>query len=79
MDQDTAIRYRVALRDAGALLDIRPHKSDTAQVGSNSDNQAEETLTLLPPNTGNLIDCAIAVTLPRCLILRIFTLHRQAL
>ncbi|MCB1868857.1 MAG: hypothetical protein KDI43_10085 [Gammaproteobacteria bacterium] len=62
VDQDTAIRYRVALRDAGALLDIRPHKSDTAQVGSNSDNQAEETLTLLPPNTGNLIDCAIAVT-----------------
>lgn len=62
VDQDTAIRYRVALREAGALLDIRPQRTDAAEVSTKTGTQRSEELTLLPPNTGNLIDCAIAAS-----------------
>lgn len=62
VDQDTAIRYRVALRTAGALLDIRPQKTDKIDNDTSPGNQRDDALTLLPPNTGNLIDCAVPVT-----------------
>jgi len=48
VDQETAIKYRVAFRNAGALVEIQP-ANQTAPPGS---------LSLLPPNTGSLIDCA---------------------
>lgn len=62
VDQDTAIRYRVALRDAGALLDVRPHDSPPQKVNPATASKRSEELTLLPPNTGDLIDCYIPVT-----------------
>ncbi|MCB1903250.1 MAG: hypothetical protein KDI18_03945 [Gammaproteobacteria bacterium] len=62
VDQETAIRYRVALRDAGALLDIKPHTAPSQTVNAATTAVSGEELTLLPPNTGNLIDCATPVT-----------------
>jgi hypothetical protein len=50
VDQETAIKYRVVFRNAGALVEIRP-----------SDQTAPVSLTLLPPNTGSLIDCAPSI------------------
>lgn len=61
VDQDTAIQYRVAFRDAGALVEIRsadPVNAAQPDVNSNNVGRAETTMTLLPPNTGSLIDCA---------------------
>jgi len=52
VDQDTAIKYRVAFRNAGALVEIQP---------SNQTDPVSQTLALLPPNTGSLIDCAPSV------------------
>ncbi len=52
VDQDTAIKYRVAFRNAGALVEIQPSGQTAA---------ASLTPTLLPPNTGSLIDCAPSV------------------
>jgi len=52
VDQDTAIKYRVAFRNAGALVEIQP---------SNQADPVSQTLTLLPPNMGSLIDCAPSV------------------
>jgi hypothetical protein len=57
VDQETAIRYRVALRDAGALLDIKPRESDTVAITPSVDMEDGASLTLLPPNTGDLTDC----------------------
>jgi len=62
VDQATAIRYRVALRDAGALLEIKPQKSTAAETSSTPATQPAEEFSLLPPNTGNLLDCAIPTT-----------------
>lgn len=62
VDQETAIRYRVALREAGALLDIRPQQSATIEINSPPANQANEKFTLLPPKTGDLSDCATPIT-----------------
>lgn len=59
VDQDTAIKYRVALREAGALLDIKPQKSDVNEASPTKDLRHSDVLTLLPANTGNLIDCAV--------------------
>ncbi|TVO75304.1 hypothetical protein [Sedimenticola selenatireducens] len=63
IDQDTAIKYRVAFRDAGALVEIRSADPiDAAQpeaaANSNRHDHPETAMTLLPPNTGSLIDCA---------------------
>ncbi|HEC16507.1 MAG TPA: hypothetical protein ENI99_08070 [Sedimenticola sp.] len=65
VDLDKAVKYRVAFRDAGALVDIHPAASDaqTAQpqpATAKSTKPAPDTgaVTLLPPNTGSLIDCA---------------------
>jgi len=61
VDQETAIRYRVALRDAGALLDIKPLESGSVAVKPPTDTAGDALLTLLPPNTGDLTDCTTPV------------------
>lgn len=63
VDIDTASQYRVAFRHAGALIDIRPHTPDSraADASTQQRRAPEPSLTLNPPNTGSLIDCAPAV------------------
>jgi hypothetical protein len=61
VNQDEAIRYRVALRDCGALLEIRPAKSSGRSAKTGDEKPAEKGLTLLPANTGTLADCAPVV------------------
>lgn len=52
--QESAGQYQAAFRKAGALLDIKPcDNAATSNLTSGS-----EAMTLLPPNTGSLIDCA---------------------
>ncbi|MCW8882345.1 MAG: hypothetical protein OQK92_08495 [Sedimenticola sp.] len=65
IDQDTAIKYRVAFKEAGALIEIRsadpvdPVKSETSNKPATTDpSKATAAMSLLPPNTGSLIDCA---------------------
>ncbi len=63
VDDETATKYRVAFRKAGALIEIKPSRSNKestekpANEGASSPNESGN-LTLLPPNTGSLIDCA---------------------
>jgi hypothetical protein len=66
-DEEEASKYRLAFRDAGALVEIKlaeaadseemaaPAVSEPSATGRKS---ADSGLTLLPPNTGSLIDCA---------------------
>lgn len=59
VDQETAVRYRVAFRDAGALVDIRPVAQTQAATPAPGEAESNTSaLTLLPPRTGSLIDCA---------------------
>jgi len=67
IDQDTAIKFRVAFRNAGALVEIKPtvQKSPSpetappsAVMSGSAPDAASETLTLLPPNTGTLEEYA---------------------
>ncbi len=77
VDQETAVRYRDAIRNAGALVEIRPaaqsmeeETPEPAEVTANETPAAASPATetedgdmlLLPPNTGSLIDCAQEVT-----------------
>lgn len=66
VDDETASKYRAAFRKAGALVEIKPSASSgSSNRTSPRQTQTEETLdelTLLPPNTGSLIDCAKTVT-----------------
>jgi hypothetical protein len=67
VDVDTASKYRVAFRNAGAIIDIKPsasssYTSDKSPSVETSSQKEIEELTLLPPNTGSLIDCAKEVT-----------------
>jgi hypothetical protein len=64
-DEDEASKYRVAFRDAGALVEIKLAEaaaSDSISAAAPAVAVAGEKedggLTLLPPNTGSLIDCA---------------------
>ncbi len=67
VDDETATKYRLAFRKAGAIIDIKPstipadNSGETADTAASSHATSEE-LTLLPPNTGSLIDCAKQVT-----------------
>ena len=57
--QDSAVKYRVAFRDAGALVEIRPAGGESQTQTTPKRAQADgDNLALLPPNTGSLIDCA---------------------
>jgi len=62
VDQETAIRYRVAFRDAGALVEIQSADpvTDSAHTTPSvtPENQTLGKMALLPPRTGSLIDCA---------------------
>jgi hypothetical protein len=63
VDDETATKYRVAFRNAGALVDIKPSADPSNSLRSDLSPQNEhESLTLLPANTGSLIDCAKEVT-----------------
>ncbi len=64
VDQETAIKYRVTFRQAGAIVDIKPsaatqYNSASAPEQSTASGEEEDGLTLLPPKTGSLIDCAV--------------------
>ena len=70
VDVETANRFRKAFRDAGALIDIKPQGQppaapETNTAAASSPGPAETTedtgMTLLPPRTGSLEDCASAV------------------
>ena len=69
VDEEAAGRYRKAFREAGALVDIQPHgtpppaaeRPAAAKTAAESSDQAAyrgAALTLLPPRTGSLADCA---------------------
>jgi hypothetical protein len=68
-DEEEASKYRVKFRDAGALVEIKlaqaaasdstPAATPDVAETSAADGKGDDTgLTLLPPNTGSLIDCA---------------------
>lgn len=65
IDQEAAVKYRVAFRDAGALVDVVPAGKQPAakepQEETRSSAQPADQITLLPANTGSLIDCAKTV------------------
>lgn len=65
LDQEAAVKYRVAFRDAGALVDVVPAGEQPAtkepQTETRSSIQPADQITLLPANTGSLIDCAKTV------------------
>ncbi|OOZ37740.1 hypothetical protein [Solemya velesiana gill symbiont] len=54
VDQDTAIKYRGAFKNAGALIDIKP-------AGKEAQEQGPESMSLLPPRTGSLEECQVPV------------------
>ncbi len=61
VDEETAIRYRSAFLEAGALVDVRPAgEPGPAPVAPEKAKEARGAggLSLLPPNTGDLLDCA---------------------
>lgn len=55
VDQETAVKYRVAFRNAGALVEIRSADTPASET---ADANTDKGMVLLPPNTGSLIDCA---------------------
>ena len=58
VDEATASRYRKAFREAGALIDILPHGEPPPQAESRQPSDNSAALTLRPPRTGSLADCA---------------------
>jgi len=60
VDQETAIKYRVAFREAGALVEIRPCTATAPRATPEASRPA--TMTLLPPMTGSLAEYAPRIT-----------------
>lgn len=60
VDQETAVKYRVAFRNAGALVEIQSADpvAEMTKPAAAAQPGAPEQMTLLPPRTGSLIDCA---------------------
>ena len=60
VDQETAIKYRTTFQEAGALIEIKATQVDkpTTHVEDKMDTPEEDKMSLLPPKTGSLIDCA---------------------
>ncbi len=67
VDAATASKYRKAFRDAGALIEIKPTATTTESTQPTEEApeapeapeaQDDAGMTLLPANTGSLIDCA---------------------
>lgn len=76
VDEETAVKYRVSFREAGAVVEIRPvtgsdtgaaspgQPDSTAASADAPQGQASATVggfELLPPFTGTLEDCAIEI------------------
>ncbi len=57
IDQETAGKYRLAFRKAGALVEIRPIQEPPASAPSDP-RGGDTNWELLPPRSGSLIDCA---------------------
>ncbi len=67
IDEETATRYRVAFRNAGALVEILPAESGAIEASATGNANSpgpdpSSELTLLPANTGSLEGCAPKVT-----------------
>ncbi len=64
VDEETAAKYRVAFRKAGALVEIKASNltAESIEANNNTDQAGSSELTLLPPNSGSLIDCAPKIT-----------------
>jgi hypothetical protein len=66
VDDETASKYRAVFRQAGALIDIKlsasAYKNGNKPEAETSADGSSEELTLLPANSGSLIDCAKKVT-----------------
>jgi hypothetical protein len=77
VDAETASKYRKTFRDAGALVEIKPAATSLAdskqptpeaseqpatETETETETQDDGSLSLLPANTGSLIDCAKEVT-----------------
>lgn len=66
INMDQAVKYRLAFREAGALLDIRPAGIDQPPPASSPRPgrapETQESLTLSPPNNFDLSDCTVPVT-----------------
>lgn len=62
VDEETATRYRIAFRDVGALLEIHPAavapEERATTAAPEEPPPSSDSLTLLPPRSGSLIDCA---------------------
>jgi hypothetical protein len=72
VDAETASKYRKTFRNAGALVEIKPtttaaitdseqpapEESEQPAAATEAEAQDDGSLSLLPPNTGSLIDCA---------------------
>ncbi|MES9965517.1 MAG: hypothetical protein ABW116_18475 [Candidatus Sedimenticola sp. 20ELBAFRAG] len=54
VDQETAVKYRSAFKNAGALIDIKPVEEEPAAPEPDSGTEA---MSLLPPRTGSLEEC----------------------
>ena len=64
VNQDTAVAYRVKFRDTGALVDIRPLQRQQSPSTPLQEQAGEPSpaMSLLPPRSGSLIDCAPRVS-----------------
>ncbi|MCF6280779.1 MAG: hypothetical protein L3J28_01005 [Candidatus Polarisedimenticolaceae bacterium] len=72
VDMDTAVKYRTAFRDAGALIEIKPAASagtteaapipEAAPTTEQKPPEPSSGLSLNPANTGTLEDCAPHIT-----------------
>lgn len=59
VDEETAVRYRLAFREAGALVQISASKTGgNAQTTQTETASTDNHLELLPAKTGDLLDCA---------------------
>ena len=61
VDETTAVHYRTTFLKAGALIDIRPSEGSQAVSVDAAPTESATSpgdLSLLPPNTGSLADCA---------------------
>jgi hypothetical protein len=58
IDLDAASRYRLAFRQAGALVEIRPHKAGQPASAPDHPARQPDAMTLLPANTGSLEEFA---------------------
>jgi hypothetical protein len=61
VDLESASRYRLAFRQAGALVEIRPRSQSQAPTPAAGVADERAPMTLMPPNTGSLEEFAPSV------------------